>query len=455
MSKPQKVVWTKGMFLMPQHFQAQDEYFEQALHFRSSVSNFANWGVSGLGVDEASLVNGLFTLRHCEGILPDGLVFEIPASDELPLGRQVEEFFSPTEEALDVYLAIPEMRSAAKNYSAPGKSSAGTNGYSSTRYVADTRMATDATIGADEKAIQIGKKSFRLMFGGESLDGFTAVRIAQVTRNAAGAYVLSPKFIPPLLDIVASDYLMMLARRQVEVLVAKSSSLGLPRRQKGRDVADFTTAEVADFWLLHTVNSYLPELKHIWKVRRGHPDVLYRAMLRLAGALSTFALNADVRDLPDYDHDNLGGCFTALDDKVRDLLETVIKTKCIAIPLQLTDRLVWSGRVADERHLKDSQFILSVSTRIPVDELITKLPRLAKVSSPDDVNRLVRNSLPGVVLRHLPSPPSAVPLKLDNQYFSLVQSGALWEGIAQSRVLSIFVPGEIADPKMELLIVLS
>ncbi len=38
MSKPQKVVWTKGMFLVPQHyFQAQDEYFEQALHFRASL----------------------------------------------------------------------------------------------------------------------------------------------------------------------------------------------------------------------------------------------------------------------------------------------------------------------------------------------------------------------------------------------------------------------------------
>src|SRR5580698_6591953 len=123
MSKPQKVVWTKGMFLMPQHFQAQDEYFEQALHFRSSASNFANWGLNGLGIDEASLVNGLFTLRHCEGVLPDGLVFEMPAGDELPPGRQVEEFFPPTQERLDVYLAIPQLRPAAKNYSNAGKSS--------------------------------------------------------------------------------------------------------------------------------------------------------------------------------------------------------------------------------------------------------------------------------------------------------------------------------------------
>ena len=455
MSKQQRVVWTKGMFLMPQHFQAQDEYFEETLHFRFNSSNFANWGLSGLGVDEASLVNGVFTLRHCEGVLPDGLIFDMPASDELPAGRQVEEFFPPTQETLDVYLAISQFRPSAKNYGIDASSANATKGYSSSRYVAETRMVIDATMGSDEKAIQVGKKSFRFLFGGESLDGFTSIRIAQISRTAAGTYILSPKFIPPLLDIVSSDYLMMLVRRQVEVLTAKSASLAIPRRQKGREVVDFTTSEVANFWLLHTVNSYLPELKHIWKIRRGHPDVLYRAMLRLAGALTTFAVNESVLDFPDYDHDNLGLCFTALDTRVRDLLETVLPSKCIAVPLQLTDKLVWSASIVDERYLTDSQFILSMSARIAVDELIAKLPRLAKMSSPNDLGRLVRNSLPGVVLRHLPAPPSSVAVKLDNQYFGLVQSGPVWDAIVQSRALSIFVPGEIADPKMELLIVLS
>jgi type VI secretion system protein ImpJ len=455
MGKAQKVVWTKGMFLMPQHFQAQDEYFEQELQFRLSTSSFSNWGLSGIGVDEASLVNGLFTLRHCEGVLPDGLTFEMPAADELPAGRPVEEMFPPMQSTLDIYLAIPEARPAARNFAIMAKAPEASNGDVSTRYVAETRTLIDATMGSDEKPIQVGKKSFRLLFGGENLEGFTSMRIAQITRSPAGTYVLSPKFIPPLLDIVASDYLMMLARRQVEVLTAKSASLALPRKQRGRDVADFTTTEVANFWLLHTVNSYLPELKHIWKVRRGHPDVLFRAMLRLAGALSTFTISQSVRDFPDYDHENLGECFTALDLRIRELLETVLPSKCVTIPLQLTEKLVWSGSIADERHLKDSQFILSVSAGIAVDELIAKLPRLAKLSGPGDIDRLVRNSLPGIGLRHLPSPPPAVPVKLDNQYFGLVQSGPLWEALTQARAISVFVPSEIANPKMELLVVLT
>jgi type VI secretion system protein ImpJ len=306
----------------------------------------------------------------------------------------------------------------------------------------------------DEKAIQVAKKSFRLLFQGENLDGFVTMRIAQIGRSPAGAYIVSPKYIPPLVDISASDYLMMLTRREIEVLTAKSASLAVPRRQKGREVADFTTSEVANFWLLHTVNTYLPELTHIWQVRRGHPDVLYRAMLRLAGALSTFSLEASARDFPEYRHDNLSVCFEALDLRIRDMLETILPSKCVAIPLQLTDKLVWSGRIADERHLHDSQYVLSVSSRIAVDDLIAKFPRLAKVSAPPEVNRLVRNSLPGLALRHMPAPPPAVPMKLDNQYFSVGQNGPLWEGIQQSRSLCVFVPAEISDPKMELLIVL-
>jgi type VI secretion system protein ImpJ len=454
MAKAQKVVWTKGMFLMPQHFQAQDEYFEQEMHFRANASAFANWGLTGIAVDEASLVNGLFTLRHCEGIMPDGVSFDMPLTDELPEGRPVQEMFPPTQSTLDVYLAIPQTRPSARSFALAKKGPEANNGQVSTRYIAETRSVVDATLGSDEKPIQVGKKSFRLLFGGEALEGFTSMRIAQISRTPTGTYTLSPKFIPPILNIVASEYLMMLARRQVEVLTAKSASLALPRKQRGRDVADFTTTEVANFWLLHTVNSYLPELKHIWKVRRGHPDVLYRAMLRLAGALTTFTMIQSVKDLPDYDHENLGDSFAVLDAIIRELLETVLPSKCVAIPLQPVDKLVWSGTITDERYLKDSQFILSVSAEMAVDELITKFPRLAKLGSPNEISRLVRFALPGVVLRHLPSPPSSVPTKLDNQYFSLVQSGPLWEALAQARAVSVFVPTEIAEPKMELLVVL-
>jgi type VI secretion system protein ImpJ len=453
MSKSQKVVWTKGMFLMPQHFQAQDSYFEQTLHFRSGISNFANWGVSRLGVDEASLVNGFVTLRHCEGIFPDGLGFQAPLVDELPHGRQVDDFYSENKgKHLDVYLAIRETRPSAQNYRPSSYDQAKDSSF---RYTAEAATVVDATLGSDEKTIQLAKKALRLLFEGENLDGFTTIRVARITRGQAGTFVLVEEFIPPLLDIAASNYLMMLSKRLTELMIAKTTSRSMSRRQKTGDLADFTNSEAADFWFLHTLNTHYPALRHIYAVRRGHPEVLYRAMLSLAGALTTFALNQSVSDLPDYDHNALGESFTALDARIRKLIGFGQQEKYIAVPFAPTGKFVWTATLSDERHLSSSQFLISVSSSIPTLDLISKFQKLARTASPDDIDRIIRSSLTGVGLRHVPSPPNAVPHNLSCHYFALETTHDLWDQVIRSRALSVFVPVEISDPKMELLTVIA
>lgn len=443
------------MFLTPQHFQTQDHFVEDTLQFRFSASQFANWGVTELTVDVEALANGLFRLNTCNGIMPDGESFQIPDVDGMPASRAVIPHFPPTREALDVFLAIPELRPRARNTTIPGASNAQTgDGPPGTRYLAETLLVTDENAGGDEKPIQIARRTFRLLFEDEYLEGFSVLRIAQVIRNAAGAPILNPKFIAPCLNLSSSTYLSMLIRRQIEILATKSSSLSAPRRQRGKALAEFGPAETANFWLLHTVNSYLPELKHIWKVRHGHPEAAYVAMLRLAGALSTFSLEAHPDNLPDYNHDDLGYCFTLLDARIRDLMETVIPSKFVSIPLEVIDRFNWFGTVTEDEYFRNSQFFLSVSSKMGIDDLIRKVPTLVRVAAKDEIQRLVRNALPAISLRHTPTPPAAIPVRLDSQYFSLNQSGPLWDSIMLSRQIGVNAPGEIVDPRMEIIIVL-
>jgi type VI secretion system protein ImpJ len=115
---------------------------------------------------------------------------------------------------------------------------------------------------------------------------------------------------------------------------------------------------------------------------------------------------------------------------------------------------VWSGTVAEDQYFRNSQFFLAVSAKMGIDDLIRKVPQLIKISAQDDLQRLTQNALPGLTLRHTPVPPAAIPMKLDNQYFSLNQGGPLWDAIMLSRQIAIHAPGEIVDPKMEILIVL-
>jgi type VI secretion system protein ImpJ len=67
MKNLRRVVWSRGMFLTPQHFQTLDNFIEDSLQFRFNASNYCNWGVVDLGIDQESLANGLFTIHHCRG----------------------------------------------------------------------------------------------------------------------------------------------------------------------------------------------------------------------------------------------------------------------------------------------------------------------------------------------------------------------------------------------------
>jgi type VI secretion system protein ImpJ len=455
MGNRHRVVWTKGMFLTPQHFQIQDQFFEHSIQFRFAASNYANWGVTDLNIDSEALENGQFRLNKSSGIMPDGEPFDIPESDDPPPSRSIADHFPPNRESLDVFLAIPENRPRARNVTiSNGRQSESPAASVGSRYLAEPRMFTDENTGDEEKPIHVARRTFRLVFGDEYLDGFSKLRIAQVIRNAAGIPILNPQFIAPCLNLASSSYLTTLLRRQIEILATKSAALSGPRRQRGKLTAEFSASETANFWLLHTVNSYLPELKHIWRVRQGHPESAYVAMLRLAGALSTFSLEARPENLPDYDHNDLGRCFKLLDEKIRDLMETVIPSKFMAIPLTPRDRFIWSGTVTEDQYFRNSQFFLAVSAKMGVDDLIRKVPQLVKVSQQDGIQNLIQNSLPGLTLRHVQVPPAAIPMKLENQYFSLNQAGLLWEAMMLSRQIAVYAPGEIVDPKMEMVIVL-
>jgi type VI secretion protein, VC_A0114 family len=273
-------------------------------------------------------------------------------------------------------------------------------------------------------------------------------------RTPAGTFQLDTKFIPPLLNISASDSLVSISRRLVEILAAKSNVLAGTRRQKNLSLADFGTADIANFWLLYTINSHFPALRHIFEVRRGHPEHLFRTMLDLAGSLTTFSTEIHPRELPKYDHERLSECFTELDETVRLLLETVVPSNFLSLPLKLVQPSIYATSLSDEKYLTDTKMYLAIAADMNEADLIARTPYLIKVCSANHIEHLVSHALPGVPLTHVPRPPSAIPVKLNQQYFSLNQSGVAWEAILRARNLAAYAPGDFPSPQMELIILL-
>lgn len=447
MAQLQKVLWSKGVLLNAQHLQLQDRYLEELLAFRLSALTFAPWGFSRLALDREALVGGVVIVNEAAGIFPDGLVFDVPLADAAPAPLPLEPHWRPDQTELLIYLTIPEHRAGGQNVSP--SASAG-----STRYRADIVMQRDENTGLAEKPIQVAAKNLRLTAEGELTEGALALPVARV-RRTAGAPEQDAAFVPPLIDITASAQLLSIARRLVELLAARSSTLAGMRRERNLGLADFGVSDAANFWLLYTVNTHLPRFRHILDAGHAHPATLFTAMLELAGSLMTFNSVRQPSDLPAYDHLDLTRCFTQLDSLLRELLETAVSSKYVSLPLRGTEPTTYATAVDQDRYFSAPMWYLAVSADMKQDELARRVPQLLKVSSAERLDLLVRQALPGVALTHVLSPPNTIPLKLNYQYFLLERTGEDWDAIRMSRHLAVYVPSEVPDPKLELGILLA
>jgi len=447
MKQLQPVLWTKGTFLTPQHLQLQDRFLEDSLNFRLQALKFCAWGFSEVVLDQELLADGQLAISRASGIFPDGLLFDIPGSDQPPPSKALAEFFDPGVRDLDIYLTVPDYREKGLNVSAVGR----TGG---SRYLAEITTVRDENTGTGEKPVQIARKNLRLLAANETREGSSSLRIANVQRTEAGAFRLNPRLVPPLLEVRASDYLLGLVNGLLEILSAKSTQLAAGRRQKNLSLADFTASDIANFWLLYTVNSHIPVLSHLLQGQRCHPEELFSALTALGASLTTFSTTIRPRDLPLYDHLNLSKVFTDLDEKLRLLLETVVPTNVVSLPLKHVNNTIYATAIEQDKYLQNTRMYLAISAETVEDSLIRKVPQMVKICSATHIEQLISNALPGVTLTHLPNPPSVIPIKMKYQYFSLNQSGAAWESVTRARNFAAHVPGDFPNPQMELLILL-
>lgn len=443
-----RVVWSEGMHLAQHHFQAQSSYLESVAGFAVSHLAFRPYGVAGLELDAEALLNGLVTVAHARGLMPDGLPFQFP-EDPTPDALDIRERFSPTQDSHVVVLTIPAERPGRANLAQDQN-----GGRDSMRFSAVERPLPDDLTGQDEKSVLLARKNFRLFLDHEVPDGVEALPLARIRRDGSGRFVYDGRFIPPSLQIGASPRLMELLRRLADILDARAGAIQSERREGSIGLAEFASKEIASFWLAHAIHSASAPLHHHLQARSAHPERLYLELARLAGALCTFSIGAEARDVPLYDHDDLERTFETLDRQVRERLELVIPTRALRIPIAVADQFLYTAAVTDRRCLGRSRWFLGVRSSATAGDIISRVPKLVKVCSAKHIVRLVREAFPGLTLEHVVSPPAELSPKVGAQYFTVQAAGPCWNSIVETSQVGIYVPAAVPDAELELVVVL-
>ena len=433
-----KVMWTEGMFLQPQHFQQQDRYAARQLEGRIAAGLAWPWGFVSLQVDAAALLKGQVMVSELRGVLPDGTSIAVPDDEAAPPAFDVPEDARDQLIVLAVAMArpgVPESDVEEASVSMPPRFRA------SDVDVADVHAASLRTA-----PLQVGRLNLRLMLASDANEGYTAIGVVHlIERRSDGRVVLDTQYVPPTLNALAQPVLEGYVREVYGMLHQRADALAGRLSQPGRA----GIGEIADFLLLQVVNRHEPQFAHLQRLPVLHPERLYAQLLGLAGELGTFGEARRSSEFPPYKHDDLAGCFRAVMIDLRQSLSMVLEQTAIPIELQERKHGVRVAIIADVELQRNASFVLAVNAQMPGEALRSRFPTQVKIGPAEKLRDLVSLQLPGVTLRALPVAPRQIPYHAGFTYFELETRGnELWKQLETSGGLAMHIAGDF--PGLEL-----
>lgn len=439
MSSNNRIVWSEGMFLRPQHFQQHDRYIESRIDGRCHAIRAYDWGFSSLKLDVAQLAIGKLGLLDARGIFQDGTPFHLPHEDQLPLPLDV-----PLDVANEiVYLAFPSSRPEA----AEVDSQETPDGLA--RYRISQKEVRDNNAGYDGVyPVQIGSIRPRLMLGSQERSGYMCLGIANIVEMRADkTVVLDDKFIPVVLQSVTSPILSGFLRELQGLLHTRGEALAarVSGASQGAGVA-----EVADFMLLQTINRYEPLLEHLSRDDRIHPESLFSLCLQLLGDISTFYRpNKRPMNIPEYQHDDLRASFMPVIEELRRLLSMVLEQNAIQIPLTKHSQAVYYSGRPDIKLLEQAIYVLAVGAQVSSEMLRNHFPPVVKIGPVEEITQLVAAALAGIAIHPLPVAPRQIPFHAGYSYFELDKQSPFWKKMMESGGFAFHIGGNFPGLELE------
>ncbi|CAH0990148.1 hypothetical protein SIN8267_00233 [Sinobacterium norvegicum] len=438
MSVGNKVIWSEGMFLRPQHFQQQDRYMERYVAGRLEGLGNYYWGISQLVIDKEPLKLGKVSITEISGIFPDGTPFSAPDYETLPPVLDIPDGLG--EET--IYLCIPLRRNGAVDTSINDDN--GLARYRSKQF--DARNSTSET--ADKTEIQIGQLRLALKLGSQDRSGYASIAITRIIEKTVDNPVkLDKSFIPPLINCKASAIFSAYFEELKGMFNQRGEALGHRLSDSGRA----GSAEVADYMLLQLINRLEPLVSHLHSLDSLHPIDFYTELVQMTGELATFTTPSKRSPvLQTYHHDSLQQTFHQCFSHLRQQLSMVLEQSAISLNLAERKYGIYVAPITDPSLVKTASFVLAIKTALPTEAIRNTLPAQCKIAAVERIRELITTQLPGINIRPLPVAPRQVPYHAGFNYFELDRSNEHFKSLHNSGGVAVHLSGEYPELSIEL-----
>lgn len=438
MSDRNRVAWREGMFLRPQHFQAQDRFIEAYVAARHDWTQPYSWGFSEIEVDQGLAELGQFAIKSAKGIMPDGTPFSIPADQPSPEPVAI----SPQVRDSVIYLTLPPRQSGAVEFSEAEASSLDARFSVSEASITDN-FSSERTV----EDIEVGAPNLRFGMTPDETEGRLLLGIARIRELAGKKLVFDDRYIPPAVDIRASRL-----RSALSDIIGRSDQMVSDLALRAAETIEGGQDTYKAFLLLQSLNRWTAILRHLVSMPSIHPERLFENLVGMAGEVSTLT-RKDRRppELPAYDHEDLQGCFDPVIDLLQLLLSGELDRSVEPLDLDARGPGQYLHVIKNRTLLKQSYIYLAVADKTKsMEDIRKRFPAVSKIGPNTKMRQLVAAALPGIPLRHTTTPPSQIHVLPGYVYFELDRGSPDWPEVYDAPALGLFVSDEWPELKLEL-----
>jgi type VI secretion system protein ImpJ len=399
-----RVRWQMGQTLLPEHFQAQEEALVTDTIMRFRMSGIPAHGIAALKWNETLISEGVFSIKAMIMVMPSGLLVDVP-------GNAVVEPFNlnvPGTVKVPVYCHV----------------------------IGDTSSGRDVEESQEaEEGGAVPRSVYQLVLSSEQghRGAFETVKLAEFDKDPEGNWGLRDEFIPPLLQVGTSPFLMAEFDAFAEALELFQYNLAL-------DAASFLSGSGL-FRVEQCLKSVYQIQRFLANLRAQvhmHPYYVYEALKNFYIEVCFYKSVVPEHVASPYRHDQLADCFKEILEPLKEQMK-MVEVESPYLPFQFRDGLYQIKLPPGMREAKEVYLLAQKSQVSKVVSL--KDLKLACLSRLPLVHRL---ALQGIGLKKVDQPSFQHSFGPEVDFFRVVE-GEEWDHALRELSLAFYDHPQLKD----------
>lgn len=389
-----RVQWKMGQTLLPEHFIAQEDSLLADVSLRYRIRGLPSYGVAALKWNPTLIAEGVLSVSAMTAVMPSGLLIDVPGNASIsPLNLNV-----PGKPQIAAYLHVLE---GGGDGAAPG-------GFDMDASV--PRVTHTLTLSCDPTCP----------------GAIESLKLAELRKGPDGLWGPSDKYVPPLLQVGTSPFLMA----ELDEL---APALDVFQYKLAMDSASYLSG--AALYLLRGSLRSVYRMQRLIANLKGqvhlHPYLVYEELKDFYIEVCFYRGAAPRDAAAPYQHDNLASCFKKVLEPLREQMQ-LAEVQSPYQPFMLRDGIQRIELPGDVQQAREVYFLIQkreMQRSVSLGEL--------KLASPSRLSMVHKLALEGIPLRKTDRPAIAHSFGPEVEFYQLAQ-GVEWDHAVREDAVAFY-----------------